>query len=62
MMNVLCHNCNLNCSIEQCRERLNNVIAEKEYNLLENEVINLSQLLDDLIYECVLCENNLAVV
>ena len=61
-MNDLCHNCNLNYSIENCRETLNNIIVEKEYNLLEDEVINKSQLLDDLITECVFCENNLAIV
>ena len=61
-MNDLCHNCNLNYSIENCRETLNNIIVEKEYNLLEHEVINKSQLLDDLIVACVFCENNLAIV
>ena len=61
-MNHLCHNCNLNYSIEHCREALNNIIVEKEYNLLEDEVINKSQLLDDLITECVFCENNLVIV
>ena len=60
-MNVSCHNCNLNYSIEQCRETLNNVIIKNDYNLLANEVINLSQLLDDLIDKCVCCENNLEV-
>lgn len=60
-MNVLCNNCNLNCSIEQCREHLSNVIAEKEYNLLEKEVITLSQSLDDLIDKCISCEKNLVM-
>ena len=61
-MNDLCHNCNLNYSIENCRETLNNIIVEKEYNLLEDEVINRSQLLDELITECTFCENNLVIV
>ncbi|BCZ48890.1 hypothetical protein psyc5s11_49570 [Clostridium gelidum] len=61
-MNDLCHNCTLNYSIEHCRETLNNIIVEKEYNLLEDEVINKSQLLDDLITECVFCENNLVIL
>lgn len=59
---LLKRNSNLNCSIEQCREALNNLISEKKYSLLDNDVINLSQLLDDLIYKCILCENNLAVI
>ena len=61
-MNDLCYKCNLNYSIEHCRETLNNIIVEKEYNLLEHEVINKSQLLDNLIVACVFCENNLAIV
>ena len=61
-MNDLCHNCNLNYSIENCRETLNNIIVEKEYNLLEDEVINRSQLLDELITECTFCENNLVLI
>ena len=61
-MNNLCHNCNLNYSIEHCRETLNNIIVEKEYNLLEDEVINRSQLLDELITECTFCENNITVI
>ena len=57
-MNDLCHNCNLNYSIEHCRESLNNIIIEKEYNLLQHEVIHKSQLLDALITKCVFCENS----
>ena len=61
-MNDLCHKCNLNHSIENCRETLNNIIVQKEYNLLEHEVITKSQLLDDLITACVFCKNNITAV
>lgn len=58
-MNFLCDNCNLDYNIEEYRCRLNNIIVKKKYNLLDDEVINLSQLLDDLVYKCILCEKNL---
>lgn len=61
-MNAVCKDCKLNCNIEECRKMLNKVIVEKEYNLLESDVINLSQSLDNLIHICVLCENNLQVI
>lgn len=58
-MGIFCSNCNLNYRIEEYRARLNNIIVEKEYNLLDGEVINLSQSLDDLVYKCTFCEKNL---
>ncbi|MCY6354736.1 MEDS domain-containing protein [Clostridium sp. ZS2-4] len=58
-MRFLCDNCDLNYSIEEHRNRLNNLIVEKKQNLLDDEVINLSQLLDDLVYKCVFCNRNI---
>ncbi|MDR3596695.1 Spo0E family sporulation regulatory protein-aspartic acid phosphatase [Clostridium sp.] len=57
-MRVLCDNCNLNCHIEKYKERLDNIIIRKNYNLLDNEVISLSQFLDDLIAKCIFCDTN----
>lgn len=58
-MGVLCDNCNLGYRIEEYREKLNNIIVQKNYNLLDDEVINLSQLLDDLVYKCVSCNRKI---
>lgn len=58
-MNFLCKNCNLSSNIEDLRENLNNIIIEKNHNLLDTEVINLSQLLDNFVYKCVLCSKEL---
>ena len=55
----LCSNCNLNDSVNLYKERLISMIVEKDYNLLDDEVIKLSQFLDELIDKCILCENNL---
>ncbi|PRR81995.1 MEDS domain-containing protein [Clostridium vincentii] len=54
-MSILCINCNLNSSIEEYREHLNNIIVKKNHNLLDDEVITLSQALDDLVYKCIFC-------
>lgn len=37
--------------IENARQTLNKLIIEKKYNLLDSEVIKLSQLLDKLLSE-----------
>lgn len=58
-MGIFCGKCNLKYRIEEYRARLNNFIVEKEYNLLDDEVINLSQSLDELVYKCAFCEKNL---
>lgn len=58
-MKILCENCNLRYDIEQHREKLNNIIVQKNFNLLDDEVIHLSQLLDELVYKCVACNKNI---
>lgn len=58
-MDNSCNNCSLNFNIEEYRERLNDIIVEKNYNLLDEEVLNLSQLLDNLIDKGILFEKNL---
>lgn len=58
-MRFLCDNCDLKCCIEQHRNKLNNIIVEKKQNLLDDEIIKLSQLLDDLVYKCVFCNRNI---
>ena len=59
VMNLSCDNCNLNHIIGQVRERLENIIIEKNHNLLDEQVINISQLLDDLVFKCVFCGKNI---
>ena len=58
-MKNLCKNCNLSYQIENGRKKLNNLIAEKDMNLLDDKIIQLSQQLDELIYGCVFCEKDL---
>ncbi|MGY0373181.1 Spo0E family sporulation regulatory protein-aspartic acid phosphatase [Clostridium sp. JNZ J1-5] len=58
-MNFLCGNCNLKSNIEDLKEKLNNIIVEKNHNLLDDEVINLSQFLDNLVCGCIFCGKQL---
>ncbi|WP_461207820.1 MEDS domain-containing protein [Clostridium sp. DL1XJH146] len=58
-MSFLCNKCNLSANIEKNRVKLDNLITEKNYNLLNSEVINLSKILDVLVYECVLCNKDI---
>lgn len=61
-MNFSCNNCDLNYSIESYKEKLNNLIIDKKQNLLDDEVIRLSELIDELVYKCVFCKNKLKVI
>jgi hypothetical protein len=45
--------------IEKYKVELDSVIVKKNYNLLDEEVIKLSQTLDLLVYECALCNKNI---
>lgn len=58
-MNSFCNTCILGNNIEKQRISLNNLVVEKKYNLLDGEIISLSQLLDNLVYECVICKKDL---
>ncbi len=58
-MNFLCSTCNLRNDIEEKRLKLNNLIIEKKHKLLDEEIINLSQSLDVLVYKCIFCNKNL---
>lgn len=58
-MKTLCGNCKINYRIEEYKERLSNSINEKEQNLLDDEVIYLSQFLDKFVYKCVSCDRNI---
>ncbi|AKN31234.1 hypothetical protein Ccar_10370 [Clostridium carboxidivorans P7] len=58
-MRFICDNCNLGHEVEEYREKLETVMNQKKYSLLDNEVVKLSQFLDNLIYKCVICEMRL---
>ncbi|MDV3428908.1 MAG: MEDS domain-containing protein [Bacillota bacterium] len=58
-MKSFCNKCNLNSEIENQRLMLNNLISKKGCNLLDKEIVTLSQTLDNLVYKCVLCDKNL---
>lgn len=58
-MNFLCNTCNMHITIEKYRLMLNNLIVKKNYDLLDEEIINLSQYLDVLVCKCAFCDGNL---
>lgn len=57
-MRILCKNCDLNSHIEEYRQRLNNIIVKKNKKLLSEEVIYLSEFIDELINNCENCNKN----
>lgn len=57
-MRVLCNNCNLNCNINDYKERIENLLIEKNNNLLDKEIIDLSESLSKLISDCIVCNSN----
>ncbi len=61
-METLCSTCSLRNDIEKYRIMLNNLIAEKDYKLLDEEIIKLSEYLDELVYRCVFCNKNLEYI
>lgn len=58
-MKSFCDNCSLSSDIEKHRIMLNNLIDIKNCNLLDEEIVSLSQTLDNLVYKCVLCDKSL---
>ncbi|MFA6939829.1 MAG: MEDS domain-containing protein [Clostridiaceae bacterium] len=58
-MKSFCDNCSLSSDIEKHRIMLNNLIDKKNCNLLDEEIVSLSQTLDNLVYKCVLCDKSL---
>lgn len=59
IMDLLCNTCSLRNYIEEYRIALNNLIAERGQQLLDKEVIDLSQSLDALVYKCIFCNKNM---
>lgn len=57
-MMTLRNKCKLDCNIETYKERLDTIIIIKNYNFLDDEVIELSQFIDQLIYDCILGDAN----
>jgi hypothetical protein len=58
-MRFICDNCDLRCEVEEYREKLESTMIQKNYSLLDDEVIKTSQFLDELVYKCVICEMRL---
>lgn len=58
-MNFLCNACDLHTDIEKYRIMLSSLIVEKNYKLLDEEIINLSQYLDVLLCKCTFCNKYL---
>ncbi|AKA67845.1 MULTISPECIES: MEDS domain-containing protein [Clostridium] len=61
-MNSSCSDCSMYSKIEELRLMLNNLILEKNQELLNKEIITLSQSLDELVYKCIFCSENLNTV
>lgn len=55
-MGNICENCKLNCQLKDYKRNLNNLIVEKKMNLLDDEVIELSQEVDKLLHRCMFCQ------
>lgn len=58
-MNSSCNNCNLKYDMERIKDRLEHIIVEKKQSLLDEQVIYLSQLLDNFIYKCTFCNKDI---
>lgn len=58
-MRYLCNGCNLNDEIEAYRKKLNTLVVKKNVSFLDEEVLECSQTLDQLICGCVFCEKNM---
>lgn len=58
-MNFSCDNCNLNRDLKSIKDKLEHTIINENRSLLDDKVINLSQLLDNFIYKCTFCSKNL---
>lgn len=58
-MKTLCSKCTINHRIEEYKEKLNTSIDERKNNLLDDEVVLISQFLDNFIYKCVSCNRNI---
>lgn len=57
-MRILCDNCKINCNIMTYKEELEKKLIESNNNLLNNEVIELSESISKLISNCIFCNNN----
>lgn len=58
-MNYLCNACNINHNIEKIKDKLEYMVGKENQSLLDNKIINLSQLLDNFIYKCTFCNKNI---
>lgn len=58
-MNFLCNTCDIHTDMENYRIMLNGLALKKNYKLIDDEIINLSEALDVLVYKCIFCDQNL---
>ena len=58
-MKTLCSNCSIKQRIEEYKEKLEDSIERRYENLLDDEVVILSQFLDNFVYKCVCCNKNI---
>lgn len=60
-MSIICKNCGLNDNIYEYRIKLSNLISETRFNLIDQEVVILSQFLDELLVKCIICKKRAEV-
>lgn len=58
-MKPICEKCNINCYINKIKDRLEHIIIKENHRLLDENVIKLSQLLDNFIYKCTFCDKHI---
>ncbi len=56
---MLCEGCSLKQQIQSKRCILNQTVLEKELDLTDQAVLQISEELDQLIVSCLKCQNNL---
>ncbi|WP_394870406.1 MEDS domain-containing protein [Clostridium butyricum] len=58
-MKEICNNCKIKGRIKEYKEKLNKSIENRNGDLLDDEVVLLSQFLDNFVYKCVYCNKNI---
>lgn len=57
-MRILCSNCSLNCNTNEYKEKIDDLLIKKNNNLLDDEIIGLSEIVNELITNCIFCNSN----
>lgn len=58
-MRFSCSNCNIKNDMNKIRNRLEKLIANSNQALYSKDIVKMSQLLDNFVYKCTFCSENL---